>query len=181
MEETKSNKPKTSGKMWKGILKYGILIGLGLIIIVLIRFWINKPIAYPIGYSEYVSLLIFMFIGGLLYKKGLEESRITFKKSYFMALGSGIIGSIIYGMFIYLYSQYIDVDFQERCFDIQRAVKANAQLTNEQIKSMVSPSSIALTAILFASFMSILWGLVVALFLRNTKKDNKAKEIENLD
>lgn len=181
MEETKINKSKTFGKDWKVVLKYGILVGLGLIFIVLIRFWINKPILYPVGYSEYVSLLIFMFICGLLYKRGSAGNQTSFKKGYFIALGFGIIGSIIYGIFIYIYSQYIDIDFQERCFDIQRAVKANAQFTNEQIKSMVSPSSIALTAILFASFMSILWGLVIALFLKNTKKENKAKEIENLD
>lgn len=175
----KQEKKKSSLSYGRGIVRYGLLIGVVLSLIVLIRFIINKPIQYPISYSEFFNLLIFMFIGVLLYRKRQEEGKISFKDAYMMALGSGIIGAIIYGIFLYVYASYIDSSFQGRCFDIQRAVQANASLTDEQIESMVKPSSIAVSAIFFASLMSIFWGLVVGLFLKNKKKE--VKNNDNVD
>ncbi|MDD2530263.1 MAG: DUF4199 domain-containing protein [Bacteroidales bacterium] len=175
------NKSNFSGNYWSGILKYGLLIGLGLSLVVIIRLIINKPIHYPISYSEYFSLLIFMFIGVLLYRSRLEDGKICFKEAYWVALGSGIIGAIIYGIFIYVYASFIDSSFQGRYFDIQRAVEANSNLSDEQINSIVGPSSIAISSILFTSLMSIFWGLIVAVFLKNKKKELKEKEINNVD
>lgn len=174
-------KSKFSGKYFIGIIKYGLLTGLGLSLVVLFRLLINKPVLSVMSYWEMIFLLFFIYLGVWLYRKELKEKKLSFAESYFVAFGSGIIGSIIYGMFIFIYASYIDSSFQMRCFDIQRAVSTNASLTDQQIESMVKPSSIAVSSMFFVSLISIFAGLIIALLLMNKKKTLQDKEIKNID
>jgi hypothetical protein len=169
------------GNYWKGICKYGLLIGIGLSLVVLVRYWLMYPISQPVSYTENFAMLIFMFLAVFFYKRGLEERKITLKESYILGLGSGIVASIIYGMFLFVYAQYIDVDIQKRCFELQRAVKTNVNLNDEQLMSMVTPSSIAFSGIMLSSVISILWALVVSIFLRNEQGVLITKEMKNLE
>lgn len=169
------------GNYWIAIFKYGLLIGIGLSLVVLFRYWFKIPLSEPVSYAEDIAMLVFIFIAVFLYKRGLEERKITLKESYIVGLGSGIIASIIYGMFLFIYSQYIDVDIQQRCFEIQRAVEANAQLNDGQLKIMTTPSAIAFSAIMLSSVLSILWSLIIAILLRNEQGVLVIKEMKNLE
>ncbi len=173
-------KTKFAGNYFSGIIKYGLLIGLGLSLFILIRLVLNKPITSIMSYWEIICVLFLIYLGVWLYRKGLKEKQISYKESYFVAFGSGIIGSIIYGMFVFVYANYIDSAFQDRCFEIQRAVSTNANLTDQQIESMVKPSSIAASSILIVSLISILSGFIIAFLLMNKKRKLQNKEdIEN--
>ena len=180
MEAQTQTKTKFSGSYFSGIIKYGLLIGLGLSLFVLIRFVFNKSISSVMSYWEILSLMLLLFLGVWLYRKGLKEKQLSFKESYFVAFGSGIVGSIIYGMFIFVYANYIDSEFQGRCYDVQRAVETNSNLTNQQIEAMVKPSSIAASSMLIVSLISLLSGLIIAFLLMNKKRKLQDKEdIEN--
>lgn len=136
------------------------------------------------SYLEIICLLFLIYLGLWLYRKGLKEKKISYKESYFVAFGSGIIGSIIYGMFVFVYANYIDSAFQDRCFAIQRAVSTNANLTNQQIEYMVKPSSIAASSILIVSLISILSGFIIAFLFINKKikmQNKEDKENKNVD
>ena len=176
MEAQTQTKTKFSGNYFTGIIKYGLLIGLGLSLFVLIRFVFNKSISSVMSYWEILSLMLLLFLGVWLYRKGLEEKQLSFKESYFVAFGSGIVGSIIYGMFIFVYANYIDSEFQGRCYDVQRAVETNSNLTNQQIEAMVKPSSIAASSMLIVSLISLLSGLIIAFLLMNKKRKLQDKE-----
>lgn len=169
------------GNYWGAIFKFGLFMGFGLAIVVMLRSWLKIPLSEPVSYTENFALLIFMLIGVYLYKRGLEEKKITFKESYMVALGSGVVASIIYGIFLYVYAQYLDTELQQRCFDIQRSIKSNAHLSDEQIMYMAKPSSIALSAIMLSSVVSILWALFIAILLRNEKGELVTKEMKNLE
>lgn len=169
------------GNYWRGIFLYGFLMGIGLSFVVLVRYWLMYPISQPVSYTENIAMLIFMFLAVFFYKRGLEEKKITLKESYILGFGYGIVASIIYGMFLFVYAQYIDVDIQQRCFELQKAVKTNANLNDEQLMSMVSPSSIAFSGIMLSSMMSVLWALIVSIFLRNEQGVLVTKEIKNLE
>ena len=169
------------GNYWVAIFKYGLLMGIGLLLVVMFRYWFKIPLSEPVSYAENFAMLIFMFIAVFVYKRGLEERKITFKESYIVGLGSGVIASIIYGMFLFVYSQYIDIDIQQRCFEIQRAVKTNVNLSDAQLMSMVKPSSIALSGIMLSSVLSILWSLIIAILLRNEQGVLVIKEMKNLE
>jgi hypothetical protein len=163
------------------VFKYGLLIGIGLSLVILFRYWFKMPISEPVSYYEDISMLVFLFIAVFLYKRGLKERKITLKESYILGLGSGIIASIIYGIFLFVYSQYIDIDIQQRCFEIQRAVKTNINLNDEELMLMVKPSSIAFSAILLSSVLTILWALIIAILLRNEQGILIGKEMKNLE
>ncbi len=84
-------------------------------------------------------------------------------------------------MFIFVYANYIDSEFQGRCYDVQRAVETNSNLTNQQIEAMVKPSSIAASSMLIVSLISLLSGLIIAFLLMNKKRKLQDKEIKNVD
>lgn len=169
MRLTKIYQSKMYGNYWSGIVIFGLLIGFGLIIEVLLRSLFKTPISQPVSLIEIITQLVFMFIGVYVFKINLEEKKITFKKSYMLGLGSGIVGSIIYGMFLYVYALYLDKDFIQRCYEIQRNIKSNSTLTDQQVMDMATPSLIAFSGILLSSVVSILLALIVAILLRNEK------------
>lgn len=167
---------KMHGNYWNAIFKYGFLVGLGLVLVVLFRHWLSMPLSQPVTYAENIALLVFMFIVVFLYRKSLQEKKITFKEAYIVGFGVGIVSSIMYGMFLYVFSLYIDTEFQQRCFEIQREIKSNAHLNDEQISAMSSSSAIAFSGILLSSIMSILWAMIVGILLRNEQAPLKIKK-----
>lgn len=169
MRLTKIYQSKMYGNYWSGIVIFGLLIGFGLIIEVLLRSLFTTPISQPVSLIEIITQLVFMFIGVYVFKINLEEKKITFKKSYMLGLGSGIVGSIIYGMFLYVYALYLDKDFSQRCYEIQRNIESNSKLTDQQVMDMATPSLIAFSGILLSFVVSILLALIVAILLRNEK------------
>ena len=169
MRLTKIYQSKVYCNYWYGIVIFGLLIGFGLIIEVLLRNLFATPISQPVSLIEIITQLVFMFIGVYIFKINLEEKKITFKKSYMLGLGSGIVGSIIYGMFLYVYALYLDKDFSQRCYEIQRNIESNSKLTDQQVMDMATPSLIAFSGILLSFVVSILLALIVAILLRNEK------------
>ncbi|MFA6806658.1 MAG: DUF4199 domain-containing protein [Bacteroidales bacterium] len=172
----KKYKSKIYGNYWLGIIKFGFLTGFGLFLVLLFRHWLKMPITQPVGFVENFALLILMFIGVYWYKIGLDEGRITFKECYIVGFGSGIVGSILYGISLYVYALYLDSGLQDRCFEVQRSIEANSNLSNEQIMSMATPSAIAISGILLSSVMALIWALVVGIFIRNEKGDIVSKK-----
>lgn len=172
----KRYKSKIHGNYWLGILKFGLLIGFGLSFILLFRRWLDNPIDQPVGFIENFAMLGLIFISVYLYKMGLKERKISFKESYIVGFGSGIVGSIIYGMSLYGYALYLDHGLQNRCFNVQRAIESNAHLSNADIMYMTTPQAIALSGIMLSAIMAILWAMIVGVLLRNEKGEVISKD-----
>jgi signal transduction histidine kinase len=159
------------GNYWRALLKYGLWTGLLLSFVVLFRYWLILPLSQPVSYAENIAMLAFMFLFVWLYRKGLEKQKISFKEGYIVAFGLGIVASIIYGMFLFVYSYRIDPAMQERCFEVQRNLPNNINLSDGQVRFMTKPSYIAFAGILLSSVLSIIWAMVVAIILRNEKAE----------
>lgn len=166
------------GNYKKGIIRYGLLSGIGLIMVVLIRYWIIYPLSQPVTYTENIALLILIIISLYFYKNNLKDKKITLKEGFILSLGVGVIASIIYGIFLYIYAGFIDLGFQDRCFEIQKEIPQNAGLSPSEIRYMTTPSYIAFAGIILSSVLSILWALLASIILRNERgvvRQNKLK------
>jgi len=157
------------------LLRYGVIAGLILCFAVLIRKWLILPLNQPVSYVENFTLLLIMFICLWHYRSGLDKKQITFKEGYIVCLGLGVVASVIYGMFIYLYALRIDTEIITRSFEMQRNLEQNKILTDEQIRAMVKPQSLAMSAILLSAVLSLLWAMIVALILRTEKAEVRIK------
>lgn len=157
------------GNYKRAILRYGVYIGLIFSFVLIFRWLLVLPVSQPMSYVENVLQLVLLFVFVYLYKRQLPERRINFKEAYTVALGSAVVGSIIYGMVLYLYAQYIDPEMQARCLEIQRRANVNGEFAPEDLQNMVKPSYIAGSAIILNSVMAIMWAMIVAIFLRNER------------
>lgn len=173
------------GNYKKAMLLYGLFIGLIFSFVLLFRWLIVMPVSQPMGYVENIMQLVLLFIFVYLYKKQLPDQRINFKEAYVVALGSAIVGSIIYGGFMYLYAANIDPEMTQRCYEIQVNADTNKEFTEAQLREMVKPSWIAGSTIMLNSVMAIMWAMIVAIFLRNERaivvppKPKKSKRRKN--
>ncbi|MDR0790590.1 MAG: DUF4199 domain-containing protein [Bacteroidales bacterium] len=159
------------GNYWRALLQYGFYGGLLLSFVVLLRYWLILPLSQPVTYVENIILLLLMIIFLWRYRSKLPQEKITFKEGYIVTVGLGVVASIVYGMFIYLYAWKIDPAISDRCFAIQRAIEANNMFSDDQVRVMTTKQSLALSAIMLSSILSVLWAMITALFLRTEKAE----------
>ncbi|MDR1726281.1 MAG: DUF4199 domain-containing protein [Bacteroidales bacterium] len=177
MKIIKRYKSELHGNCWRALLKYGFYSGLILSFVVIFRKWLVYPLSQPVTYVEEITLLILMFIFVWFYRRKLPEKKMAFKEGYIVAFGTGVVASIIYGIFIMLYAWKIDPEIVNRSFDLQRSLETNRTLTDEQIRYIVKPQYIAFSAIVFSTVLSILWALVVSIIMRTEKATVRTKQI----
>ena len=176
MRIIKRYKSEMHGNYWRASLRYGFSGGLLLSFVVMLRYWLILPLSQPVTYVENVSLLLIMFFFLWHYRRDLPDRRITFKEGYLLSFGLGVVASIIYGMFIYVYAWKIDPDIMERSFVLQREYEANRMLNDEQVRFMATKQSLALAAILLSIVLSLLWAMIAALVLRTEKAEIRMKK-----
>ncbi len=159
------------GNYKTAILKYGALCGLLLCVIVFIQLALNTPIKQPVSYIEEIFVLVCMFVFTCLYRKKLSEKQLFFKEAYILCLGIGIVSAIIYALFIIFYAQSIDPDFSERYYQLQKSVLLNNNQTvnDDELTIMSSSKNLGIMAFVLLTVLSILFAMVVAIFMRTQK------------
>lgn len=169
---------KIYGNYGRAAAKYGFFSGLIMMLVIMFRYWIIYPIKQPVSYTENIALFVLMIGSLVIYKRNLEEGRITFKEAFLLSFGVGVIASIMYGMFLYIYASFIDMEFCNRCFDFHRSLSSNANLSDEEIHFITKPSSIAFSGILLSTTVSILWAFIMSIMLRNEKAPIANKKLK---
>ena len=159
------------GNYKKASLKYGLLTGGVLIIVLLLRYLIEAKPNSPTSLADNITLLIMFVLCLYLYKNKLPDKKITLKEGFLLTFYTGIIASILYGMFMYLYVSSIDTQMTLRCANTLRQIPEYANYTTEQFGSMTKASVIAFQSIIYNVVMSVLWALITSLILRNEKAD----------
>ncbi|MDO5760851.1 MAG: DUF4199 domain-containing protein [Bacteroidota bacterium] len=106
-------------------LKYGITMGIVLSGILFFRYLLGHPANAPIASDEnwvvFVALLVMSLILAFHYRKLLEEKKMTFKEGFLLSFDSCVIACIVYAVFMYFYSIFIDngiESFQDRTIDV---------------------------------------------------------------
>lgn len=152
---------------------YGIIMGIVMSLFSLIRYLLGYPTTSPLSLLDNIAMLVVMLCVVYLYRSSLQDKKITFKEAWLLAFYSALIGSVLYGIFMYLYSSYIDKQMIEHCIEHLRKVPEYKNYTIEQFKQMARPSAISLQSIIYNIVMAIIWAFVCAVLLKNEKSEIK--------
>lgn len=169
------------GNYWRAMFRYGLVCGVVVSFVVLLRYWLILPLDKPTDYVQEAALLVCLFVAVWVYKKNLEDKKITLKEAYIVALGCGVVAAIVYGMFLLLYSRYIDSAMSERYYVIQRALAQNKNMADAYLREYTSPPYLAFVGLLFMSMVTVIEALVVSVIMRSERAIVYTKEMKKQD
>ncbi|MCQ2299136.1 MAG: DUF4199 domain-containing protein [Bacteroidales bacterium] len=174
------------GNYRKAYLLYGLYAGLIMSAFVLLSMICQRPLNAPESYGTDIVLFLSMVLFSYLYRRKLDEERVFFKELMLLNLGIGILGSIVYGLFLLLYGNVIDTDFFNRCLILYTAnMNAAEQATAEQIADAVAayqnykPLHWAFIGAFRSAVMGIICAFIAALILRTEQNQVKPSEKKN--
>ena len=87
-------------------LRYGLYLGLFLLIYGLFYRLAEVSYSSPLGYIFYIALPIGVFLAIRRFKRGASTA--TFKNCFIIGAIVVIIGSAIYSLFVYVYNKFVD-------------------------------------------------------------------------
>jgi len=163
-------------------IKYGIIIGLVLIVYGMILQFLNldMKIMQTLGYVKYVFLIVGIFLAHKAYKEG-GDGYMSIGQGLGIGTLFGLIGGAISGVFSYVYIKFIDDSMLTKIMDFQIEKMEEKEFDDEQIEQamnitgkLMSAELVPVWAILELVFMSFIISLVISLF---TKKANPTLEI----
>lgn len=160
------------------VLRCGILIGVILSVVLVIRWSVSMPAASPMGFAECGVLFVVSGLGYWRFKCSVHGREAGFLRRFSFVWISAIVGLMIYSAFMYIYIIGIDAEMQQRCLDLQRRQQANGGLSEEKLMEMVRPSYIAFSTLLIGGAVSAVWAAVLAFFNRKGR-DGGGKEAES--
>lgn len=170
------------GNYKKKWFRYGFLMGLALIAVIVLRYAMIYPISLPVSILQNIILVALMFGFTYLYRKDNPDKKLTFKESYLLNIGVGVIAGIIYSAFLWFYATYIDNDFCARYIDSQiieyeKLTISDVEIVQriDELKGFSTPTNLAFRAFMEISIISILFALIVSIFMRTEKAPIREK------
>lgn len=92
----------------------GLLMGAG----VFVSRIIGTPICSPETFLTDGLMAVGIFVSCYLYREHLPEQKVFFKELMLLGLGIGVVGGLVYGLLLALYSG-VDGEFVGRCADLR--------------------------------------------------------------
>ena len=163
--------------IWKVALNYGVISGLGLVILSSVWYVTNLTFNQYIGWLNYV-IIIGLVITGTKKQRELDNGFISYGK----ALGVGsvicIISALLIAIFTYVLYTVIDADLINRLYEAQeQAMMTNPSITDEQIdmameitKKYTNPTMISIGTFFGISFMGFIISLITSAVLKKNKE-----------
>jgi len=160
-------------------IRYGILIGLLIIIYSFVLFVTGQEMNQALGW---ISIAVLPIVGIFLAHKAFKQANQGFM-SYGQGLGIGVLLSLISGslttIFSYIYRTFIDPDLAARMLEKMRAkLEAVGNMSDTQIDQMLSMSTKFSTGpigfavgILSALLLGLVFSLVIAAITKNAKPE----------
>lgn len=116
ISNTNSKKSTSNGN---STLKYGLLLGVILSLVLFFRYLLNLAPNAPISRTETLVALFVILVLDIVYVCLNQKGRkVTFSKILLRCWWISTIASVLYGVFLYVYACYIDNDtpsYIERC------------------------------------------------------------------
>ena len=91
-------------------IRFGLIASILMIILTMSFYWISGAGSRPVIVWNHFILLIVMYSGVKVYKNTLKDGVISFKQCYFSGLIIGVTTAFIFGIFMIIYTKYIDKD-----------------------------------------------------------------------
>jgi hypothetical protein len=91
------------GNYRKGYLRCGTLTGVMLSLYIAVRYLMGMPAESPEAYLSDAIMLLAVFLFTLLYRNALEEKKATLKELMLFGMGTAVLASVIYGLFLWAF------------------------------------------------------------------------------
>ena len=155
-------------------LNYGLITGAVMIVFNLILFISNLYMNRTLGYIGYVFMLGGMVWGTLEYRKKLENGFMTYGEALTSCFLIGLFAGILGVIYIVIFAKFINPGFINEIVEQARAqMQSKNNLTEDQIetaldytKKFTTPVWMAIWGLLGSAFMSLILGLLAAIFLK---------------
>lgn len=140
---------------------YGAVMGALMALYVQVRHWMGVGVAAPSDLGKDVVMVVCIIAAGWLYRRGLKEKKVSFKELMLLGLGMGVIGGLIYGLYVWLYCgvMYKDVlDVWASAFEGEDSAERHMALHNAWNWALVYGFvQSAVTSIIVAFFGALIW------------------------
>ena len=90
------------GNYRKAYLRSGLITGVLLAAYLLSRLLMGKPLESPTSYVSDAVMLVAVFLFTMLYRNALPERKATIKELMLFGMGTAVIASLLYGLYIWL-------------------------------------------------------------------------------
>ncbi|MGK7395478.1 MAG: DUF4199 domain-containing protein [Candidatus Cyclobacteriaceae bacterium M3_2C_046] len=164
----------SSSNIWKTGFNAGLIIGLIMVIYTLILYMAELSSNQFLGWVNFLIL-----IGGIVWAHRTFKASGDGFMSYGQGLGLGAIMSgvagILVGIFIFIYTSFVDPEFITRMIEEQRIALENQGFGDDQIdqtmgltEAIMSPVMLMISSVLSYAFFGFLFSLVIAAFTKKT-------------
>lgn len=97
------------GNYRKAYLVDGVVTGVVMALVMSVRNWLgDEPMSQPENYVTEIVMAAGIFWFSFQYRKQLPDQKVTLKELMLLGLGIGVIGSLVYGAWTWLYCGCID-------------------------------------------------------------------------
>ncbi|MCD4790441.1 MAG: DUF4199 domain-containing protein [Bacteroidales bacterium] len=163
---------------------YGLVTGIILIFISLLLYILDfNPYEHKwSGFINYVALLAGIVISAIHYKVKHCGGYINYGKSLSVGFLTGLIASIIVGIYTYFFMRFLGDEIRQIALDQaeEKIYEQIADPTDEQINATIKITKFflkswmsAITAFVIYTFFSLIFALIASIFI---KKEDKSLE-----
>lgn len=162
-------------------VRYGIITSLLMMFFTIISFLISGSASRPVLIWMHLILLILMFFAVKAYRRKLK-GYISFKQCYISGLFTGIFASLFFATFVYVNTQYIDIELIKNFVSVSE-VAMNNYISGEELQRQIdilnqysTPVFMGIRAAGELILISLFLPLLMSIFL---KRERKTEEVVN--
>lgn len=157
----------------------GIYLGVSLVLFSLITFLLDVDIQSPIKYVSWLILAAGLFWAIISFRDKQMGGFIDYKGAFSSGFYTGLIASIIAGLFMFVYVQYIDPGIIDQILlETEATLEQNPNMSDEQIEqalemteSFTSPILMSVFGFLGNLVASTVLSLIIAIFAKRENKE----------
>lgn len=157
----------------------GIYLGFALIVYSLLMYLLDVDRESYITYISYIILAAGLYWSVVSFRDKNMDGYIEYGKAFSAGFYTGLFASILAGIFLYIYVQYIDLGLiDEILVEAEENMLAqNPDMSNEQLdqalsltETFTSPVMMGVMGFIMNLFVSTIFSLIIAIF---AKRENK--------
>ena len=156
------------GDYRKAYLRSGLVVGVLMALVVLVRLLIGSPMQSPVSLLMDAMLLVVVFILTAVYRNNLPDKKITLKEAMLFGIGLSAVAGVLYGLLLWLIG--VVMPSQTELFNSTMNVEAGGWPLSYWAAWWGILSGV--TSVLLGSFGAF----AAAIFLRNEKSAIKHKQ-----
>jgi hypothetical protein len=167
MEEI--NKPS----QWQYAAKFGLLLGLALIVFSFILYAFDIDSQGKIGYVNYLILIAGLAIGIINYRDKVNGGYISYGKSVGYGVQLALFSGIILSFYLFIFFSFIDPEFIGKMLIKIEDAYYDANMDEDQIetamvmmKKFYTPASLSIFSVLGNVLMGLIFSLILSIFLK---------------